>query len=46
MRKMLIMAMAFKNWLGAIDYPFQLGFITATEIAYADWPESARRPAR
>jgi hypothetical protein len=46
MRKIFIIARAFKNWLGAFNYPFQLGFITASEIAYADWPESARRPPR
>jgi hypothetical protein len=46
MRKMFIMARAFKNWVGAFSYQFQLGFITASEIAYVDWPESARRPAR
>jgi hypothetical protein len=46
MRTIVTLARAFKNWLGAFNYPFQLGFITASEIAYVDWPESARRPVR
>jgi hypothetical protein len=43
---MIIMARAFKNWVGAFSYQFPLGFITASEIAYVDWPESAQRPVR
>jgi hypothetical protein len=46
MRAMFTLAGAFKNWVGTFSCQFQLGFITASEIAYADWPESARRPAR
>jgi hypothetical protein len=46
MRKIFIMVRAFKNWAGSVSCQFPLGFITATEIAYADWPESARHPAR
>jgi hypothetical protein len=43
---MFILAKAFKRWVGSFGRQFPLGFITASEIAYADWPESARRPAR
>lgn len=32
------------NWLGAFSDHVTMGFITSTEIAYADWPESARHP--
>jgi len=46
MRAMFTLAKAFKNWVGAFSCQFPLGFITASEIAYADWPESARHPAR
>jgi hypothetical protein len=46
MRAMFTLARAFKNWFSTFSCQFQLGFITASEIAYADWPESARRPAR
>jgi hypothetical protein len=46
MRAVFILAKAFKIWVGTFSCQFSLGFITASEIAYADWPESARRPAR
>jgi hypothetical protein len=46
MRAMFTLARAFKNWFSTFSCQFQLGFITASEIAYADWPESARHPAR
>jgi hypothetical protein len=42
MRAILILAKAFKIWAGTFSCQFPLGFITASEIAYADWPESAR----
>jgi hypothetical protein len=46
MRAMFTLAKAFKRWVGSLSRQFPLGFITASEIAYVDWPESARRPAR
>jgi hypothetical protein len=42
MRAMLILANSFKIWVGTFSCQFPLGFITASEIAYADWPESAQ----
>jgi hypothetical protein len=42
---MFILARAFKLWVGSFSRQLPLGFITASEIAYADWPEEARRPA-
>jgi len=32
------------NWLRPFSDHLTLGFITSSEIAYADWPESARHP--
>jgi hypothetical protein len=46
MRAMFNLTKSLKNWVGTFSSQFQLGFITASEIAYADWPESARRPER
>jgi hypothetical protein len=46
MRAIFILAKAFKLWVGSFNCQFQLGFITASEIAYVDWPESARCAAR
>jgi hypothetical protein len=46
MRAVFNLTKALKNWVGTFSSQFQLGFITASEIAYADWPESARRPER
>jgi hypothetical protein len=46
MRAIVTLVRAFKNWVGAFSYKIQLGFITASEIAYADWPEAARRPKK
>jgi hypothetical protein len=46
MRAMFSLTNSLKNWVGTFRCQFQLGFITASEIAYADWPESARNPER
>jgi hypothetical protein len=35
---------AFANWLESLGGPLPIGFITSSEIAYVDWPESARHP--
>lgn len=34
----------FISWLASISNQLPMGFVTSTEIAYADWPEAARHP--
>jgi hypothetical protein len=32
------------NWLGSLDQPKQMGFITMSEISFSQWPDAAQRP--
>jgi hypothetical protein len=44
MRNLFQFIRAFTNWLGAFGHQLPMGFVTSSEIAYADWPEAARHP--
>jgi hypothetical protein len=44
MRNIFGFVKSFANWLESLSGLLPIGFITSSEIAYVDWPESARHP--
>jgi hypothetical protein len=32
------------EWLGSLDHPKLMGFITMSEIAFSEWPDAAQHP--
>lgn len=44
MRHLVTLFGSITHWLGSFGDRLPLGFITASDIAYADWPEAAQHP--
>ena len=36
-------ASLFLNWLGSLDHPRLIGFMTLSAIPFSQWPDAAQR---